>query len=50
MYDEEKQVVVELLQLMHDDLISMANCVAMVKETLEDGGVSKPEDGQKLAN
>ena len=50
MYDEEKKVVTELLQLMHDDLTSMAECVAMVKKILEDGGVSKPEDGQKLAN
>lgn len=50
MYDEERQVVVELLQLMHDDFNSMANCVAMVKETLEARGFQNNEGGQKLAN
>lgn len=50
MYDEERQVVVELLQLMHDDLTSMAKCVAMVKETLETGRFLNDEGGQKMAN
>ena len=50
MYDEEKQVVLELLQLMHNDLISMAECVAMVRETLDAGRFQKNEGGQKMAN
>lgn len=50
MYDEEKKVVTELLQLMHDDLTSMANCIAMVKETLEAGRFLNDEGGQKMAN
>lgn len=50
MYDEERQVVVELLQLMNDDLTSMANCVAMVKEMLEAGRIQNNEGGQKMAN
>lgn len=50
MYDKEKQVVVELLQLIHDELTSMAICVAMVKETLEAGRFQNDEGGQKMAN
>lgn len=47
MDDGEKLIVIELLEFMANDLVSMANCVRMVKATLED---QMKLNGQNMAN
>lgn len=50
MADDEKKIVIELLDLMAKDLISMASCVQLVKATLEDQEKFDEESGRCRPN